>query len=50
LLELEASGQGELAESFLVQAWPRERPGRAEFWSAYRAQRAAHSLKQSSGD
>ena len=39
LLELEANGHGELAESFLAQAWPSERPGRAEFWLAYRARR-----------
>lgn len=43
LLELEARGQRERAERFLIEAWPSERPGRAEFWAAYQS-RAARGL------
>lgn len=43
LLELEARGQRERAERFLADAWPADRPGRAEFWAAYQS-RAARGL------
>jgi len=43
LLELEACGQRARAERFLADAWPSERPGRAEFWAAYQS-RAARGL------
>ncbi len=43
LLELEARGQRTRAERFLAEAWPSERPGRAEFWTAYQS-RAARGL------
>lgn len=45
LLDLEAAGHGNLAESFLSQSWPAERPGRAEFWAAYRARLAQGLLR-----